>query len=138
MELTLKEVKPIIKYIIDNNRKLQDKGIVPISINLSGEAGCGKSAIAKQLADEEGANYIFLNLSELTDPAELCGWPIKEHYICKGDECTWITGELIEAYTKAGWEITDETRMGYAIPAWLKGLDINKPTICVLDDYTRK
>lgn len=33
--------------------------------------------------------------------------------------------------------MTDETRMGYAIPAWLKGLDSNKPTLCVLDDYTR-
>lgn len=96
-----------------------------------------KTAIVRQIAKELDANFIFLSLSQLTDPAELCGWPVKEHYVCKDDECCWITGELIDAYTKAGYHMTDETRMGYAIPAWLKGLDENKLTICVLDDYTR-
>lgn len=137
MELTLKEIKPIIKYIINNNKTLQEKGEYPVAINLCGHAGLGKTAIVRQIAKETDSNFIFLNLSQLTDPAELCGWPVKEHYVCKGDDCTWITGELIEAYTKAGYIMTDETRMGYAIPAWLKGLDVNKPTICVLDDYTR-
>lgn len=137
MELTLGEVKPIIKYIIENNKKLQSEGKNPIALNLQGHAGVGKTAIIRQLAKELDANFIFLNLAELTDPSELCGWPIKEHYVCRDDECLWITGELIEAYTKAGYTITEETRMGYAIPAWLKGLDANKPTLCVLDDYTR-
>ena len=41
MELTLSEVKPIIKYIIENNKKLQEKGRVPVAINLQGEAGIG-------------------------------------------------------------------------------------------------
>lgn len=41
MELTLKEVKPIIKYIIENNKTLQEKGKVPVAINLQGEAGIG-------------------------------------------------------------------------------------------------
>lgn len=137
MELTLKEVKPIIKYIIENNKTLQEKELKPVAVNLCGHAGLGKSAIVEQIAKELDANYIFLSLAELTDPAELCGWPIKEHYVCKDEECTWITGELIDAYIKAGYHMTSETRMGYAIPTWLKGLDPNKSTICVLDDYTR-
>lgn len=137
MELTLKEVKPLLKYIIKNNVILQNNNKLPIAVNLCGKAGLGKTALVEQVANELNANYICLNLAQLTDPSELCGWPIKEHYVCKGDDCKWITGELIEAYTKAGYTITEETRMGYAIPAWLKGLDINKPTICVLDDYTR-
>jgi hypothetical protein len=137
MELTLAETKDIIKYIIENNKTLQAKGEYPVAVNLCGQAGIGKTAIIRQLAKELNANFIFLSLSELTDPAELCGWPIKEHYVCKDDDCTWITGELIEAYTKAGYAITNETRMGYAIPAWLKGIDPNKTTLCVLDDYTR-
>ena len=137
MELTFKEIKPIIKYIIENNKTLEEKGEYPISINISGSAGLGKTSLIRQIAKELDANCIFLCLSELTDPAELCGWPVKEHYVCKDDECAWITGELVEAYTKAGYHITDETRMGYAIPTWLKGLDPNKPTICILDDYTR-
>lgn len=137
MEFTLKEIKPILKYIIENNITLQENGQKPISVNLCGPAGYGKSAIAEQIAKELDANYIFLSLSQLSDPAEICGWPVKEHYVCKDNDCQWITGELIEAYTKAGYHITEETRMGYAIPAWLKGLDPNRQTICVLDDYSR-
>lgn len=42
MEITLKEVKRIIKYIISNNQILQGNGQLPIAINLCGEAGIGK------------------------------------------------------------------------------------------------
>lgn len=137
MKLTLKELKPIVRYIINNNKTLQENGKTPISINICGNAGIGKTAMIRQLAQELDANFVFLSLAEITDPAELCGWPVKEHYVCKDDDCTWITGELIESYVKAGYSMTNETRMGYAIPAWLKGLIPNKPTLCVLDDYTR-
>lgn len=137
MELTLNEAKKLIKYIIQNNKILQSKGEYPISVCIQGLAGLGKSAIARQISEELNANFIFLNLSSLTDPSELCGWPIKEHYVCKEDECVWITGELVESYSKAGYQITEDTRMSYALPSWLKGLDINKPTILVLDDVTR-
>lgn len=42
MELTLAEVKPIIKYIINNNKELQEKRQLPIAVNICGEAGIGK------------------------------------------------------------------------------------------------
>ncbi len=145
MELTLGEVKPIIKYIIENNKKLQERGSRPIAVNLCGSCGIGKTSMIEQVAEELGCNMIKLSLAQLTDPAELCGWPIKEHYICyhddehpENDECKWITGELIEGYARAGWKLTEETRMGYAIPAWLKSIDPNKPTIWFADDYSRK
>lgn len=138
MELTLTEIKPILKYIIENNKKLQEKGEFPVSVNLCGDAGLGKTSVIEQLAEELDSSYIKINLSQLTDPAELCGWPIKEHYICKPDgECKWVTAEVIDAYAKAGWEITDETRMGYAVPAWLKNADASKGIILCLDDFSR-
>lgn len=150
MELTLAEVKPIIKYIINNNKELQEKGQLPIAVNICGEAGIGKTSIIEQIAQEINANFVKLNLSQISEPSDLVGWPIKEHYVCRtipddpnnpdglvNSECRWITAELIEAYAKAGWEITDETRMGYAIPVWLKGLDESRPTIFLLDDFSR-
>lgn len=138
MELTLTEIKPILKYIINNNKQLQEKGEFPVAVNLCGDAGLGKTSIIEQLAEELGVTYIKINLSQLTDPAELCGWPIKEHYICKPDgDCKWVTGEVLDAYAKSGWEVTDETRMGYAVPAWLKNADANKGVILCLDDYSR-
>ena len=121
MELTLAEVKPIIKYIINNNKELQEKGQLPIAVNICGEAGIGKTSIIEQIAQEINANFVKLNLSQISEPSDLVGWPIKEHYVCRtlpddpnnpeglvNSECRWITAELIEAYAKAGWEITDE------------------------------
>lgn len=138
MELTLGEVKSIINYIIKNNQILQSKGQFPITINLEGHAGLGKTSILEEIAHEINANFIKLNLAQITEPSDLIGWPLKEHYVCKPDgDCKWISSELIEAYTKAGWEITEDTRMGYAIPQWLKGLDESKPTMLLLDDASR-
>ena len=103
MELTLGEVKPIINYIIENNKVLQKNGQF-----------------------------------QLTESSDLIGWPLKEHYVCKPDgECKWISSELIEAYAKAGWELTEHTRMSYAVPQWIKGIDESKPTILLLDDASR-
>lgn len=138
MELTLSEVKPIIKYIIENNKTLQEKGQHPVSINICGEAGLGKTSIMEQIASELDMPFVKINLAQISDPAELCGWPIKEHYICKPDgDCKWVTAEVIDAYAKAGWEITDETRMSYAIPAWLKNAGDDRGILLVLDDFSR-
>lgn len=137
MELTLGEIKPILKYIINNNKSLQERGEFPVSVQLTSLPGIGKTSLVEQIASEIGANYIKKNLSQMSDPGELCGWPIKEHYVCKNDECRWITAELIESYSKAGWEISEETRMSYAIPEWIKSIDPNKPTILNLDDINR-
>lgn len=138
MELTLSEVKPIIKYIIENNKTLQEKGHHPVSINICGAAGLGKTSIMEQIASELDMPFVKINLAQISDPAELCGWPIKEHYICKPDgDCKWVTAEVIDAYAKAGWEITDETRMSYAIPAWLKNAGDDRGILLVLDDFSR-
>ena len=144
MQLTLSETKSIIKYIIDNNKKLQDKGDYPIAINICGEAGIGKSAILEQIAVENNSNFIKLNLAQITEPGDLIGFPIKEHYMCKeyidhpeDNECVWVSSESIDEFIKKGWTLTEETRMGYAIPSWLKQLDLNKSTILLLDDYSR-
>ena len=137
MELTLDEAKDILRYIIKNNRALQEKGQSPVSISLCGAAGIGKSQVCEQIAQEIDSNYIRLNLSQLTDPSEIVGWPYQEYHVCRGDECDWISAKLIDAYTANGWTITPETRMSYAVPAWIEGLDLNKPTILLLDDYNR-
>ena len=137
MELTLDEAKDVLRYIIKNNRALQEKGQSPVSISLCGAAGIGKSQVCEQIAQEIDSNYIRLNLSQLTDPSEIVGWPYQEYHVCRGDECDWISAKLIDAYTANGWTITPETRMSYAVPAWIEGLDLNKPTILLLDDYNR-
>jgi len=138
MEFTLKEIKPILKYIIENNKKIQENGQFPVSICTCGESGVGKTSVMEQIANELNMQFVKLNLAQITDPSELCGWPIKEHYICKPDgECKWVTAEVLDAYSKSGWIVTDETRMGYAIPAWLRNTGMDKGILLCLDDANR-
>ena len=102
MELTMGEVKPIIKYIIENNKKLQERGQYPVTIGIEGGAGIGKTSLLDTIAKELDCNYISINLSNITEPSDLVGYPIKEHYCCKGDECKWVPSELLESFAKAG------------------------------------
>lgn len=74
----------------------------------------------------------------------LVGFPVKEFYVCKtyedyheDDQCLWIPAESIDEFIKNGWTLTDQVRMGYAVPAWIKNIDMEKPTILFLDDYSR-
>lgn len=103
-----------------------------------------KTAIIKQIAQEFNANFVKINTSNITEPAELIGFPVREHYVCKqdpenpeNDDCTWVASELLEAYAKMGYKLTSETRMGYAIPAWLKEFKEGEMNILLIDDWTR-
>ena len=97
MELTLDEAKDILRYIIKNNRTLQEKGQYPVTVSLCGDAGLGKTSICDQLAEEMDANYVKLSLSMISDPSDLVGWPYQEFHVCRGDECEWIGAKLIDA-----------------------------------------
>lgn len=137
MELTPKEIRNIIEYTIDNNRRLQDEGKDPQAIAIWGNPGIGKTQIVEQIARDRKYNFVSIQLSQIMEQSELLGWPIKEHYVCKDDDCTWITAELIDAYVKAGYNITEETRMSYAVPQWIKSIDPSIPTIFLADDFNR-
>lgn len=137
MELTLSELKPLIKYIIHNNERLQDEGKVPKAIDIISECGIGKSSIIEQVANELDYNYIKLPLAMITETGDLCGYPICLHYACRDDNCQWISPELIDGYVKAGYHLTGETKMSYALPEWYKNIDPTKGTILLLDDFSR-
>lgn len=70
MELTLKEVKPILKYIIENNDRLEEQGAKKISIAVQGLAGIGKTNVIEQIANEYDTNFIKINLAQITEPGD--------------------------------------------------------------------
>ncbi len=103
-----------------------------------------KTAIIKEIANEFGANFVKINTSNLAEPSDLVGFPQREYYVCKmdlehpeNDDCAWITTELLTTYETLGYKLTDETRMGYAIPAWLKNFKEGELNILLIDDWTR-
>lgn len=139
MELTLKELKPLLKYIISNNDTLEEKGKLRTAINICGEAGYGKSQIVEEIANEIGANFIKLSLSMISETGDLSGYPVCLHYACKddGSDCQWVVPELIDSFIRSGYKLTGETKMSYALPEWYHKINPEKPTILLLDDLSR-
>lgn len=137
-EITLKEFAQIFKFIIENNRTLEDAGRHPISVAAEGACGLGKTTAIQELADEIGATFVKINLSELEEVSDLTGFPIKEYEVEVEGEKKWIPSDLVGMYTcDSNASFTGNSRMGYATPAWLPREDNEKGTILLIDDYTR-
>jgi hypothetical protein len=137
-EITLKEFAEIFKFIIENNRTLEDAGRHPICVAAEGACGLGKTTAIQELADEIGATFVKINLSELEEVSDLIGFPIKEYEVDVEGERKWIPADLVNMYTcDSNASFTGNSRMGYATPAWLPREDNEKGTILLIDDYTR-
>lgn len=136
--MNLEEVKKTINYLLDNNLELIKRGQNKIAINLIGEAGCGKTSIVQQIAEERGAGYKRLNLSELEEIGDLAGVPVKEYAMYKNDEEKWVTEKVVDRYIAMGWELCESClpRMSYAVPEWVPK-DPEQEFILLLDDYSR-
>lgn len=143
--INLNEAKDILLYLIKNNEQLQEKGDIPLTVSLCGGAGIGKTSMVDALAKELDYNYIKLNLAQITEPGDLVGFPLKEFEIIEKNEdgtttTRWIADDTMSTYFTRPcetYEVTGNSRMSYAIPAWLTGLDPNKGCIVNLDDFSR-
>lgn len=136
-ELTLGEFTKNLDYLIDNNKRLIDSGDTPISVCLEGEAGLGKTAVVQQLAEAKGMTFVKINLAQIEEPAELVGFPYKEYKVIIDGEERWVSTDLLKALEGTPYAITTESRMSYAVPAWLPREFNPNGTMLVLDDFSR-
>lgn len=134
-ELTLNEFSYNLNYLINNNRRLIDSGDTPISVCLEGEAGIGKTAIIQQLAETKHMNFVKINLAQIEEPAELVGFPYKEFKIIIDGNERWVPADLLQAISN--YEITNESRMSYAVPSWVPKEFNPNGTVLLLDDFSR-
>lgn len=140
-EMTISEFTGVLNYLLDNNKELQEKGLTPIAVCIEGEAGLGKTSMVEQIAEKRGMTLCKLNLSQLEEVGDLCGYPQKEVLVqWKSKDGTiktkWWPENTINALP-AGVTVTNKTRMGYAPPAWLPTEENPNGTICMIDDFTR-
>lgn len=133
--ITLSEFKHILKYLINNNKSLIERGESPIAIGIEGEAGLGKTATLTQVCDELNYGCIRLNLAELEEVSDLTGFPIKEYKTKTGE---WVPADLVSKFCDEDI-FTNESRMSYAAPEWLPNSDGEgkEGWLLILDDYTR-
>lgn len=140
-EMTLKEFSEIFKYLLENNKNLQNEGKTPVAIGLEGAAGIGKTSIIQEVADELGMTLCKLNLAQLEEVGDLTGFPIKEVKVIgvneNGEEFQRWYPENLLATVPSNMTITSNIRMGYATPSWLPSEENPNGTILLLDDYTR-
>lgn len=136
--MNIEEIKSTLNYLLDNNLELVEQGLDKIAINLVGEAGVGKTSCIKQLAEERGAGYKRLNISELEEVGDLCGIPTKEFLMTKNGEEKRVAERLIPQFANLGYELCPdcEPTMGYAIPEWVP-TDPEQEFILFLDDFSR-
>ena len=135
--LNANELKQFLNHIIENNRFLQEQNKTPVSIEVIGESGIGKTSAIVQLAKELDFNFVKLNLSQIEEIGDLVGFPIRQFEIQRNEESEkiWVDENVLEEKFKQGYYSTGLNRMGYCPPEWISGKE--KGGILLLDDWNR-
>lgn len=137
-KINMKEAEDLLNFTIDNNRQLQDAGQTPIAISFTGEHGIGKTSLVEQVAKKRGMTLTKLSLHELEEVGDLIGYPVKEYRVVekKTGKSGWVAADVLERVDREKFKVTNESRMGYAKPAWVPQYNENG-CILLLDDYAR-
>ena len=134
--LNLKEMKETLRFNILNNKFLQERGKKPISYNIIGPAGIGKTTMVKDLANEMSLQMVKINLAQIDEVGHLLGFPVKKFEIVKDELNKWVQESVLTKYMELGWEPSGKSEMTYAAPEWSQNL--REGGILFLDDFTRK
>ena len=136
----MKSKQLIIQLVkdIENNVKLSKRGLAPITIDIRGEHGIGKTEIVKQVAKTVfGEDYVFIYLSmgQMEDSADFVGYPRQDVIIQKEDRTLRVPIQALNAAAFKDWVIKDTVSV-VSQPEWTKKCKPYK-TVILLDDYTR-
>ena len=129
------ELKEFLGHIIENNRHLQENGKGPVSVEVIGESGIGKTSAIIQLADELGLDFVKLNLAQIEEIGDLVGFPIRQFEVTNGTETKYVDENMIDEYRADGYKSTGKNRMSYCPPEWIANKE--RGGILLLDDWNR-
>lgn len=129
------EAYSALKALIEANDKIMQSGGIPVSCSIIGSHGIGKTSVCRELAEDLGRDCFKLNLSQITEPAELIGHFSKEYEMVKDKETIWITENMIPNYTTSGYKRTGQAKTTPCPPDWVVKLKENG--ILILDDFSR-
>ena len=135
ISINVKELKDFLTHIIENNRFLQEQGKSPVTIEVIGESGIGKTSAIIQMAKEQNLNFVKLNLAQIEEIGDLVGFPIRQFEVELNNEKTWVDEHAFDEYLKLGYHSTGLNRMSYCPPEWISGKE--EGGILLLDDWNR-
>jgi hypothetical protein len=129
------ELKEFLGHIVTNNRHLQENGKGPVSVEVIGESGIGKTSAIIQLANELELDFVKLNLAQIEEIGDLVGFPIRQFEVTNGTETKFVDENMIDEARTEGFKSTGRNRMSYCPPEWIA----NKQGggILLLDDWNR-
>ena len=78
VQLNIDELKGFLSHMVKNNQHIQEQGKVPVTINIVGDAGLGKTSAILQMAKESDMDMVKLNLAQFEELGDLIGFPVKE------------------------------------------------------------
>ena len=133
--LNANELKQFLNHIIENNRFIQSQGKTPVSVEVIGESGIGKTSAIIQLAKELKLNFVKLNLSQIEEIGDLVGFPIRQFEVTDSKETIWVDENAYDEYLRLKYKPTGQNRMSYCAPEWISGKE--KGGILLLDDWNR-
>ena len=135
VQLNIDELKGFLSHMVKNNQHIQEQGKVPVTINIVGDAGLGKTSAILQMAKESDMDMVKLNLAQFEELGDLIGFPVKEYQIKNSEGKTlWITEQEIEKASSKGYRVVGK-RMSHAAPEWIQGK--KEGGFLILDDFTR-
>jgi len=129
------ELKDFLNHIISNNRHLQENGKGPVSVEVIGESGIGKTTTILQLANELDLNFVKLNLAQIEEIGDLVGFPIRQFEVTDGTTTKYVDESALEDVRTEGYKTTGKNRMSYCPPEWIANKD--NGGILLLDDWNR-
>lgn len=164
VNLNIDEVKGFVNHVINNNRYLQEQGKLPVSIEIVGESGIGKTSTVVELAKENNLNFVKLNLAQIEELGDLVGFPVRQFQMYKEVKVVpktkdinftsadaeamvaskmsttkkvgqWVDELAVAEYLKNGYKMTGKNRMSYCAPEWIA--DKKDGGILLLDDWNR-
>jgi hypothetical protein len=164
VNLNIDEVKDFVNHVINNNRYLQEQGKLPVSIEIVGESGIGKTSTVVELAKENNLNFVKLNLAQIEELGDLVGFPVRQFQMYKEVKVApktkdinftsadaeamvaskmattkkvgqWVDELAVAEYLKNGYKMTGKNRMSYCAPEWIA--DKKDGGILLLDDWNR-
>jgi len=83
VNLNITELKGFVNHIITNNRYLQENNKGPVSVEVVGESGIGKTSTIVELAEENKLNFVKLNLAQIEELGDLVGFPVRQFQMYK-------------------------------------------------------
>jgi hypothetical protein len=144
VQLNIEELKGFMTHMVNTNRELQENGKFPVTVEVEGESGIGKTSAIKQLAEEVNYDFIKVNLAQLDELGDIIGYPTRQFQMAKnvskaGDTpkyaMVWADEAILSDYKEKGYAPTGKDKMAYSLPEWVPTHD--NGALILFDDYNR-